>query len=248
MKFMARIYCSKCDPYSDWLLENYDKYSSYQAISDGLNDIFDIRISPYTIKDWLHKHVEGVIYGVRGEWSEEDLEFLKANYDKGHQWLSKQLGRSRSSITGISHRLGLRTDIRHQPMRMKPGTITVIRNKNKPPRLYIKVGSGGRDRMPLARYVWMWHNGPIPEDGIIIFLDGDSTNCHISNLYCATPLLARQINNNVHYKSHNAEITKTLIKYYELRNAMGLNCADVKNLERKFMKNYNKFIEEGDNQ
>ena len=247
MIFMARIYYSKCDPYSDWLLENYDKYSSYQAVSDGLNDIFHVLISPYTIKDWLHKHVEGMIYGVRGEWSEEDLEFLKVNYDKGHRWLSEQLGRSISSITAIAHRLGLRTDIRHQPQRAKRGSIRAVDQKDKPPRMMIKIHDGHEGWMPLARYVYTWHNGPIPEDGIIIFLDGDSTNCHISNLYCATPLLARQINNNVHYKSHNAEITKTLIKYYELRNAMGLNCTDVKNFERKFMKDYDKFIE-GDNQ
>ena len=238
-----RVYHSKCDPYSKWLLRNYSKHPSYHALSDKLYEIYGERISPYTIKDWLNKHVDGQVYGVRGEWSEEEIEFLKANYNKGQRWLSEKLGRSISAIAGISHRLGLRTDTRHQPMRMKPGTITTICYKNKPPRVYIKIGSGGRDRMPLARYVWMWHNGLIPEDGVIIFLDGDTTNCHISNLYCATPLLARQINNNVHYKSHNAEITKTLIKYYELRNAMGLTCTDVKNLERKFNKCYNTSIE-----
>lgn len=234
---MARVYHSKCDPYRKWLIENYAKHSSYKSLSDELYKTHNVQISPYTIKDWLHKHVDGTIYGVRGEWSEEEIEFIRNNYTKGVSYISKKLDRSKSSVSAFAFRLGLKVgNTKHQPQKTKRGTISIINEPNKPPRLVIKITDGHDGWMPLARYVWMWHNGSIPKNGIIIFLDGDTTNCHISNLYCATPLLARQINNNVHYKTHNAEITKTLIKYYELRNAMGLTCTDVKNMERKFNK------------
>lgn len=38
----------------------------------------------------------------------------------------------------------------------------------------------------LHRAVWEEHNGPIPKDMIIIFKDGDKTNCNISNLELVT--------------------------------------------------------------
>lgn len=34
----------------------------------------------------------------------------------------------------------------------------------------------------LSHYVWEQHNGPIPDNHAIIFKDGDTTNCDISNL------------------------------------------------------------------
>jgi hypothetical protein len=37
--------------------------------------------------------------------------------------------------------------------------------------------------VPLARYVWEMHNGPIPEGHNIQFKDGDTLNCEIGNLY-----------------------------------------------------------------
>lgn len=33
------------------------------------------------------------------------------------------------------------------------------------------------------RYVWEKHNGKIPDNYSVIFLDGDKTNCNIDNLY-----------------------------------------------------------------
>lgn len=235
-----RVYQSKLDPYEDWILENYTNHTSYKALAEEMNQVFDIEISPYTLKDWLHKHVDGVIYGVRGEWSEEDLKFLRNNYTKGTDYVAKRLNRSKQAVGGMAFRLGLKVGdgVKHQPQRVKRGTIWRSDPPGKPPKLVIKITDGHAGRMSLSRYVYTWHNGPIPEGGVIIFLDGDSTNCHISNLYCGTPLLAYQICRNIHYKSHDPEITKTLIKYYELRNALGINADEFKAYERKLARKY----------
>ena len=230
------VYQSKLDPYRGWILENYTKYTSYKALAKELSAVFNIEISPYTLKDWLHKHIDGIIYGVRGEWSKNDIEFLRNNYTKGADYISKELGRSKSAVTGMAFRLGLKVGdkIKHQPQRAKRGTIRKDISPDKSPRMMIKISDGHEGWMPLARYVWVWHNGSIPKGGVIIFLDGDSTNCQLSNLYCTTQLVARQVMTNIHYKSHNSEITKTLIKYYELRNALGIDADAFKAYERKY--------------
>ena len=230
-----RVYKSKLDPYKDWILENYTKYDSYKDLANKISEVFDIEVSPYTLKDWLRKHVEGTVYGVRGEWSEEEITFLKENYSKGVSYISKKLGRSKQSVTGMAFRLNLKVGdkVKHQPQRVKRGTIRKDDIPNKPPRMMIKISDGHDGWIPLARYVWMWHNEPIADGNVIIFLDGDSTNCHISNLSCISQKVSYQVMTNWHYKSHNPEITKTLIKYYELRNALGFDGDSFKAYERK---------------
>jgi len=46
----------------------------------------------------------------------------------------------------------------------------------------------------LHRHVWEQHNGPIPEGGVITFIDGDNHNCDISNL---------QLIDRAHLKARN---------------------------------------------
>ena len=231
-----RVYHSQFDPYHDWIMANYSKYTDYASVAKALSKEFNIEVKPTSLRYYLNRQVGSIVFGVRGEWTESDINFLKENYTKGVDYIVKNLGRSKSSVVGMAHRLGVRVDTAHQPQRSKLGTIRIQKEEGKPPRLFIKVSRGSEGWMNLSRYVYTWHNGPIPDDGVIIFLDGDSTNCHISNLYCGTPLLAYQITNNPRYKSKNPEITRTLIKYYELRNALGLTCDDCKNLDRKFAK------------
>ena len=91
-----------------------------------------------------------------------------------------------------------------------------------------------RGWLTAGRAVWEQHNGPMPEGYKIIYLDGDPGNYQIENLYLADAKTQYQVVNNVHYKSHEPEITKTLIKYYELRNALGVDCWEWQRISRKF--------------
>ena len=58
------------------------------------------------------------------------------------------------------------------------------------------------------RVIWEQHNGPVPRNHVVIFLDGDKTNLDISNL----ALISRselKIMNQMGLKYDNAEATKT---------------------------------------
>ena len=51
-----------------------------------------------------------------------------------------------------------------------------------------------------SRYIWEQHNGPIPENHIIIHLDGDNTNCNINNLDCIPRGILGPLNKHYSYK------------------------------------------------
>ena len=87
-----------------------------------------------------------------------------------------------------------------------------------------------------GRAVWEQHNGPIPKGYKIIYLDGNSLNYDISNLVVVSPKVQYQIIRNKSYKLGDPELTKTLIKYYELRNAIGINSEQFRTYMRKFEK------------
>ena len=75
----------------------------------------------------------------------------------------------------------------------------------------------------------------------IIYLNGDNSNYQLDNLYLASIRVSYQVVTNKHYQTGDPEITKSLIKYYELRNALGINYEEWKKIEYKF----NKGLERG---
>ena len=72
----------------------------------------------------------------------------------------------------------------------------------------------------LHRLVWEEHNGPIPEGGIIIFLDGNSQNCDINNLQMITRAEHARLNQN-HLRFKDPELTKTGITVAKILTAAG---------------------------
>jgi hypothetical protein len=70
------------------------------------------------------------------------------------------------------------------------------------------------------RRVWEDHNGPIPEGGIVIFLDGNPLNCDISNLQMITRAEHARLNQH-HLRFKNPELTKTGITVAKILVAAG---------------------------
>ena len=69
--------------------------------------------------------------------------------------------------------------------------------------------------IPYHRSVWIENNGPIPEDHIVIFLDGDHINCDISNL----ELIPRRVHATMcrmNFYSDDPELTRLGIQTVEL--------------------------------
>jgi len=73
------------------------------------------------------------------------------------------------------------------PFNHKPvGTITErASHSNRWNFLYIKIGEPNKWK-ELHRYLWEKKKGPIPEDKILVFKDGDNHNCSLENLELIT--------------------------------------------------------------
>ena len=66
---------------------------------------------------------------------------------------------------------------------LKRNTYDVFYKKRYGERIkHIKIKDGVD--IPYQRYVWEQHHGPIPKDHNVIFKDGNTDNCDISNLEC----------------------------------------------------------------
>jgi hypothetical protein len=70
----------------------------------------------------------------------------------------------------------------HSPHNTKPGIghISVRLDKIGKYYKYIKIADG--NWVLYHRYIWEKTHGPIPKGNVVAFIDGDTTNCEISNL------------------------------------------------------------------
>ena len=71
-----------------------------------------------------------------------------------------------------------------------------------------KVGEGCRDWRQLSHILWEQANGPIPEDGRLIYKDGDKLNCTLENLALVT-LAENAVMNTMGLRSEVPEHTET---------------------------------------
>lgn len=68
------------------------------------------------------------------------------------------------------------------------------------------------------RLVWEEVNGPVPDGCLVIFLDGDKTNCSLENLHLVTKAQNSKLN-NFHFRGNNPEATKLGITAVDLITA-----------------------------
>lgn len=73
--------------------------------------------------------------------------------------------------------------------------------------IMIKVAEPNKWRLK-HNVIWEEHNGLIPKGNVVIFLDGDKTNCNIDNLVCITQE-ENLIMNKRGLRYSEAELTKT---------------------------------------
>lgn len=100
----------------------------------------------------------------------------------------------------------------HVPANHKPiNTITIRRDKTGIAYKYIKISA---DKWELYhRYIWMQEHGPIPRGMVIIFKDGNSMNCDLSNLEMIT-MKDNMLRNSV------ANIPEDLREIVKLKNKL----------------------------
>lgn len=248
MRFMAAI----LDPYKDWILEHMDNYHTSYELMDALKENFGIDVNRNTLKSYFRRTIgRTTIYGTH-EFSEKEKEIIKKYFPNNGAATTAALidyflniSRPATSVQAVANKIGIKCNpervhralcekakYSQQAKIQSVGTVRAETNKDGLT-FYRMKAADGRWK-PAGRVVWEQHNGPMPKDWKIIYLDGDQSNYNIENLYAAPNKLQYQIIRNKHYKSGNPEITKTLIKFYELRNALGMDCWEFQALTRKF--------------
>lgn len=247
---------SKLDPYQDWILEHKDDYHTLTELINALNENFDLDAKRNGVKSWFRNRFGmTTIYGSR-EFSDEEMEFIKKYYpDHGPEKTTQMInelfntGRTYNSVSLAANKNGIKVSAKYfsdmSREKSKKMTSQIRRDIGS---IRIEVGSSGKlyCRMKVAdgrwktagAVIWEQNYGPIPKGYKLIYLDGDGTNYQLDNLYLAPHKLQYQVIRNKHYESGDPEITKSLIKYYELRNALGIGWKEWERIERKFERKF----------
>lgn len=165
-------------------------------------------------------------------YSKQDLQFLKDNYKtKGNKEIGLVLNRSADAIKNKMRSLGLkRTEdevkqLLKQPNagNFKKGHTPHNTNYNGHERItkdgFIMIRLSKGTYVLKSRFIWEQHNGPLQENEIIRFKDGNKLNCNIENLYKAnrTDLVLQNVNREKQAES----LKKTWSLYFSL-NQMGI--------------------------
>ena len=177
-------------------------------LSRMIKEKFDVDITPQNMKAYCQRH--GIKRGITG-W-----------FQKGHSPATK--GMTIEEICG------------YDPEKLARVRSTQFK-KGEPPANEMPIGSivvtshGYKLRKRqmegtlwerwefLHRAVWEEHNGPIPENGYIIFKDGDKLNCNIDNLM----LISRAENailNRMKLRSEDPDLTEAGVAVARLRVAI----------------------------
>ncbi|MDA3943681.1 MAG: HNH endonuclease signature motif containing protein [Bacteroidetes bacterium] len=73
----------------------------------------------------------------------------------------------------------------HEPINTKhDGYISIRKDSHGRPYAHIRISKGRFDL--LHRYIWKQHNGPVPDDKIVTFKNGDTSDFRIENLELIT--------------------------------------------------------------
>ena len=247
---MGRVYSSKVDPYKNYILQHYKEFASYREFTNTINTTFSVSLSEYTVRDWLRKQLNTTnVYGVRNQWTDEEIEFLRSHYwTYGPRIIADKLNKSEASVTGMAFRLNVKTsgnnrveNGKRQLPNAKIGTIT-SRMSHGEVTYRIKVAPGHSGWVPLSRYIWEQNGGQVPDGYNIIFLNG-KREYDVNNMEVVSRSIFLNVTSNKHYKTGDPELTRCLIRYYQLRDALGVSCYDIKNFERKMKRKYKLEVE-----
>lgn len=217
--------------HDEWIVENYLNYPSYGALADAHNQLFGTQMVACSMKN--HCRVKlGIRKAERHRpFTHTQIEWLIENYPKlgvrkAHEMFNKHFNENRtlSSVRQFGTQHGICVDkniatenkliygARRKGSKRALREIGSVRYADGRP--VIKTKNGWEIA---ARVIWEKHNGKIPKDYVIIHLDNNTNNYAIENLACV-PLRHLTILLGNDMKSPNKDITKTALKWCELRD------------------------------
>lgn len=192
---------------TEWILENYNGRCGIEFFNKYLEESNDHTATMYGIRTYISRKL-----GLKGDRHipNEQVEFVKAHYGElGRKECAKALGCPISRIDSIIRQYGLKMSKedfeKHVPTYENTYPIGSIRERNHN-KFFIKTENGWEN---LGRYIWEKHNGPIPENHYIVFLNGDHSDGRIENLACVSKRVVSKLNR---FKTDNEELMECAIK------------------------------------
>lgn len=189
----------------DWLKENAGKYSR-KELTELFNQTFNENRTEQAIKRVCVKH--GFLASSTGR------------FQKGNKPWTANISREEYLTHFSDDSRQKQLDCLEKGRRKYKLGDTVIRKIDGIPYAYILIDEGGRSAWrrrlyPKGRYVWEQHNGKMPENSVIIFLDGNQLNCNIENLMCIHNQDKIQFTTNGWWQS-DKEVKIAGVKFCEL--------------------------------
>lgn len=218
----------------DWLNDHWSGARSYQELTELYNKEFHTNASKSAIKNHCH-YILGIQKPRKAQrrYTEEQLQFLKENYEKmGNRELLKLFNekfndtRTLSAIKnfGIIHGLQVDKEVRQNNRRKhldRPGSKRATRKSGdiriECGRPIMKDDEG--NWKTAARVIWEKEHGPVPEGYVVTVLDGNPNHIDPDNITCV-PLSYIGMLSRHNLRSTEAEITKTGIMVCELIDTM----------------------------
>lgn len=188
----------------DWLLAQDVTGTTHAVMLDRINAHFGWDMTMTQLKGYLNRNHLAL-------WGKESGQFKKGHPStKGVKMSAEQYRKCAKTMFKKGHR----------PKNSVPvGTIAVakVTNGRREELYYKKKIAEPNSWKLLHRLVWEEHNGPIPKNHVITFLDGDWKNCDISNLMCISRGANCRANQDGLRFEGNPELTKSGLLVSELK-------------------------------
>ena len=250
MRFMASIF----EPYRNWILEHKDDYDNAEDFITAIQEMSGLSFGYSAIRSYFHRQL-GMPFNFEHaiRFSNEEKDFIIKYFPENGPTKTAEMihdlfgiDRLPTTVGAMAYKMGCRMNdnalyidkvrrvrVCHKARSKDIGCIRTEIDKNGHVCTRIKTEKGW---VSGAKAIWEQHYGPIPKGYQVIYLDNNSQNLDINNLYLVSYKVKYQVICSDHYKTGDPELTKTLIKFYELRNALGMDAVDFANLMRKFNK------------
>lgn len=226
------------DEQVEWLFENCLYYNSYRILRKDFNERFGTAKSVQAIQQYITKklNIHLKTEKTSEHFTEEQEEWLKNNYDlyPTYRELAVEFNRifhrdkSANSIREKCNKnlglTGMLNEGRYVTGHIKEQCPIGTIRKSSNGYIYVKVKDNKDSHisgyaepywLPIQKKIWQDHYGEVPEDKMVIFLDGNRENLDIGNLYCIDRKISACMAKNNWY-TNSREHTLTAIVLCEL--------------------------------
>ena len=213
----------------EWIIKNKDFYKNYNQLTDEFNKKFGTNIKMSSIYNFLRCKGLIEIQNESYKLTYCEMDFLKSKVkDMPFSQLTNEFNKkfnkkySRRRIERICFNNGFYRNGKDLPV----GSETKICNGKY---TMVKVKSVGdrNERWQLKhRKIYEDNFGEIPKDKVVFFLDGNTQNFDISNLYLTEKRIVYLLRNNKWF-TKDAQLNLTMIKWCELYYALKKECEPI---------------------